>query len=78
MFSYSAAIEADAMRQGKQIGLEQGVQIGKEQGEMQMLLSLLYDGSITIEKAAEKAGLTQGEIKLRLREFEAQERSKKS
>ena len=50
-------------RQGIEIGKEQGIEIGKEQG----ILSLVQDGTITIEAAATKLGISLREAESKLR-----------
>ena len=62
---------ADGMKQGlaegKEIGIAEGKELGmtegKELGALQMLASLVRDGTLSVENAARKAGMSVAEFK---------------
>ena len=64
--------------EGIQIGEARGIQIGEARGEargraqggLNMLVSLVGDGSLPLAVAAKKAGMTEDEFKTRMREQE--------
>ena len=59
MCNLSQGVAEEAMQKG----LEQGRQEGIEQGRTYALIELVNDGVLTIEKAAEKAGMSVEEFK---------------
>ena len=52
--------------QGIQIGKTEGIQIGEARGGLNMLISLVGDGSLPLAVAAKKAGMTEDEFKTRM------------
>ena len=64
----------EARRQGKaegiQIGKAEGIQIGEARGRVNMLVSLVGDGSLPLAVAAKKAGMSEEEFKIQMQEQE--------
>ena len=63
MCNLSDYIEEKAMQKGIEQGIEQGMQQGVSLGIYKTLTSLIKQGIITVEKAAEEAGVTVEEFK---------------
>jgi predicted HTH domain antitoxin len=40
-------------------GLEKGKELGRQEGALQMLISLMRDGILSVEDAAHKAGMSE-------------------
>ena len=55
---------------GMQIGKAEGMQIGEARGRVNMLVSLVSDGSLPLDVAAKKAGMSEEEFKIRMQEQE--------
>ena len=70
MCNLSQGVAEEAMQKG----LEQGRQEGIEQGRTYALIELVNDGVLTIEKAAEKAGMSVEEFKNAMKSTNAQSR----
>ena len=64
----------EVRRQGRAEGKAEGIQIGeargRAQGGLNMLVSLVSDGSLPLAVAAKKAGMTEDEFKTRMCEQE--------
>lgn len=60
----------EARQEGFQLGKAQGIQIGEARGEarggLNMLISLVGDGSLPLAVAAKKAGMSEDEFKTRM------------
>lgn len=63
MCNLSEGVLEKGIQRGIGQGIEQGIQRGKEQGRESALVELVNDGTITLEKAAEKAQMTVEEFK---------------
>ena len=59
MCNLSQGVAEEAMQKGLEKGIEQGLQ----QGRTHILIELVNDGVFTIEKAAEKAGMSVEEFR---------------
>ena len=70
MCNLSQGVAEEAMQKG----LEQGRQEGIEQGRTYALIELVNDGVLTIEKAAEKAGMSVKEFKNAMKSANTQSR----
>ena len=62
MCNLSQGVAEEAMQKGIEKGIEKGIQKGIEQGRIHALIELVNDGVLTIEKAAEKAGMSAEEF----------------
>lgn len=49
---------AEGLKQGLERGLEQGLEQGLERGRLQEIMRFVKDGDITIERGAQKAGMS--------------------
>ena len=49
--------DQENIQKGIELGIEQGIEQGIELGQMMLLAKLAQDGTITIEQAAEEAGM---------------------
>ena len=56
-------IETRGIEKGIEKGIEQGIEKGIEQGRDNTLISLVHDGLLSIEVAADRAGVTLDEFK---------------
>ena len=45
--------------EGKELGLVEGKELGRQEGALQMLISLVRDGILSVEDAAHKAGMSE-------------------
>ena len=59
---------AEGLQIGEVRGEVRGIQIGKAQGGLNMLVSLVHDGLLRLGDAAKKAGMSEDEFKIRMRE----------
>ncbi|MBP5554385.1 MAG: hypothetical protein J6X94_05885 [Lachnospiraceae bacterium] len=50
------------LKQGLEQGIEQGIEQGLSQGRLDMLLSLVKDGSLTVENASAKLNVSVEEF----------------
>ena len=55
--------EANGIAKGKAEGIAEGIAIGRADSNFELLLSLVKEHYITVEVAAEKAGMTVEEFK---------------
>ena len=55
------------IEKGRQDGIEEGMILGEKNGELRMLLSLVKEGLLPLDKAIEKSGLTEEEFKKRIK-----------
>ena len=63
----------EGMQKGMAQGIEQGIEQGIQQGRTHALAELVNDGVLTIEKAAEKAGMSVEEFRNAMKKAYAQE-----
>ena len=49
---------AQGREQGLELGIEQGIELGIGRGRLQEIMRFVKDGDITIERGAQKAGMT--------------------
>ena len=63
MCNLSEGVLERGIQRGIEQGIKQGIEQGREQGRESALVELVNDGTITIEKAAEKAQMTVEEFK---------------
>ena len=68
MCNLSQGVAEEAMQKGLEKGIEQGLQ----QGRTHILIELVNDGVLTIEKAAEKAGMSVEEFRNAMKNANAQ------
>ena len=61
-------------QEGMQKGMAQGIEQGIQQGRTHALAELVNDGVLTIEKAAEKAGMSVEEFKNAMKSANTQSR----
>ena len=61
-------------QEGIQKGIEQGIEQGLQQGRIYALIELVNDGVLTIEKAAEKAGMSVEEFRNAMKNANARSR----
>ena len=54
---------------GREEGREEGRKEGREEGRFKLLLELVSDGTITIQKAAETAGMDEAAFKKKMNEM---------
>ena len=54
--------------EGLEKGLEEGKKEGIEEGKLESLISLVKDGDLPLDKVIKKSGLSEEEIKKRLKE----------
>ena len=54
---------------GREEGREEGRKEGREEGRFKLLLELVSDGTITIQKAAETAGMVEAAFKKKMNEM---------
>jgi flagellar biosynthesis/type III secretory pathway protein FliH len=45
--------------EGKELGIAEGKELGRQEGALQMLISLVRDGILSIDDAARKAGMSE-------------------
>ena len=64
----------EGMQKGMAQGIEQGIEQGIQQGRTHALAELVNDGVLTIEKAAEKAGMSVEEFRNAMKNANAQSR----
>ena len=57
---------AEGREEGRKEGREEGIKIGRAEGNLEMLIDLVRDGDLSIEKAASKAKLTVEEFKKKI------------
>ena len=50
------------IEKGRQDGIEKGMILGEKNGELKMLLSLVKEGLLPLDKAIKKSGLTEKEF----------------
>ena len=76
MCNLSQGVAEEAMqkglKQGRQEGIEKGIEQGLEQGRTHILIELVNDGVFTMEKAAEKAGMSVEEFRNAMKNANAQ------
>ena len=76
MRNLSQGVAEEAMqkglKQGRQEGIEKGIEQGLEQGRTHILIELVNDGVFTMEKAAEKAGMSVEEFRNAMKNANAQ------
>ena len=70
MCNLSQGVAEEAMQKG----IEKGIQKGIEQGRIHALIELVNDGVLTIEKAADKAGMSVEEFRDAMKSANAQSR----
>ena len=49
---------AQGREQGLELGIEQGIELGIGRGRLQEIMRFVKDGDITIERGAQKAGMS--------------------
>ena len=60
---YRSMDRAESLAEGKAIGREEGKAIGREEERISLLSGLVHDGTLCLEKAAEKAGMSVEEFR---------------
>ena len=76
MCNLSQGVAEEAMQKGiekgRQEGIQKGIEQGLQQGRIHALIELVNDGVLTIEKAAEKAGMSVEEFRNAMKNANAQ------
>ena len=73
MCNLSQGIAEEAMQKGIEKGRQKGIEQGLQQGRTHILIELVNDGVLTIEKAAEKARMPVEEFRNAMKNAYAQE-----
>ena len=64
------AASSQAWQQGLEQGIEQGITKGLERGRLQEIISFVQDGDISIERGAQKAGMSMNAFRKAMAEAE--------
>ena len=64
------AARSKAWEQGMERGIEQGIEQGIERGRLREIIAFVQDGDISVERGAQKAGMTVDEFKKVMAEAE--------
>ena len=65
-----AYVRNEGWERGRTEGLECGRTEGREQGRLQEIISFVQDGDISIERGAQKAGMSMDEFRTAMAETE--------
>ena len=49
----------EGLEKGKELGIAEGKELGRQEGALQMLISLVRDGILSVEDAAHKVGMSE-------------------
>lgn len=49
----------EGLEKGKELGIAEGKELGRQEWALQMLISLVRDGILSVEDAAHKAGMSE-------------------
>ena len=74
MCNLSQGVAEEAMQKGLEQGRQEGIEQGLQQGRIHALIELVNDRVLTIEKAAEKAGMSVEEFRNEMKNANAQSR----
>ena len=61
---------AQGREQGLELGIEQGIELGIGRGRLQEIMRFVKDGDITIERGAQKAGMSLEQFQAAMAEAE--------